>query len=30
MRAIDTSPYYEPSEELLGSALASVDVTSEY
>ncbi|KAJ5776356.1 uncharacterized protein N7511_001367 [Penicillium nucicola] len=30
MRAIDTSPYYEPSEELLGSALASVDVTSKY
>lgn len=30
MKAIDTSPYYEPSEQLLGEALASCDVTSKY
>ncbi|KAK3066495.1 hypothetical protein LTR53_017125, partial [Teratosphaeriaceae sp. CCFEE 6253] len=27
MRAIDTSPYYEPSEQLLGKALSSPDIT---
>lgn len=30
LRAIDTSPYYEPSEELLGEALGHVDITSRY
>ncbi|KAI9044991.1 Aldo/keto reductase [Aspergillus affinis] len=30
MKAIDTSPYYEPSEQLLGEALASPEVTGKY
>ncbi|KAL2847556.1 Aldo/keto reductase [Aspergillus pseudoustus] len=30
IRAIDTSPYYDPSEHLLGEALASSDVASQY
>lgn len=30
MRAIDTSPYYEPSEEILGRALAHPRVTERY
>ncbi|KAL4942394.1 hypothetical protein BDV06DRAFT_235478 [Aspergillus oleicola] len=30
IRAIDTSPYYEPSEELLGQALSHPDFTSRY
>lgn len=30
LRTIDTSPYYEPSEELLGAALSSTDITSRY
>ena len=30
LRAIDTSPYYEPSEELLGAALSSVDIAEHY
>ncbi|CAK7213463.1 hypothetical protein SCUCBS95973_001801 [Sporothrix curviconia] len=30
VRTIDTSPYYEPSEQLLGAALAHPDVTSKY
>jgi aryl-alcohol dehydrogenase-like predicted oxidoreductase len=30
IRAIDTSPYYDPSEFLLGDALASPEVTSKY
>lgn len=30
LRTIDTSPYYEPSEELLGAALSSPDITSTY
>ncbi|CAI7619105.1 unnamed protein product [Penicillium manginii] len=30
IRAIDTSPYYDPSEHLLGEALASPEVTSRY
>ncbi|KAK3112269.1 Peptidyl-prolyl isomerase cwc27 [Teratosphaeriaceae sp. CCFEE 6253] len=30
VRAIDTSPYYEPSEQLLGKALSSPDITDRY
>lgn len=30
LKAVDTSPYYEPSERLLGEALASPEVTSKY
>lgn len=30
IRAIDTSPYYEPSEQLLGQALASSEVRDKY
>ncbi|KAL3475852.1 Aldo/keto reductase [Aspergillus californicus] len=30
IRAIDTSPYYDPSEHLLGEALASPEVSSRY
>lgn len=30
LRTIDTSPYYEPSEELLGAALSSPDITTTY
>jgi D-arabinose 1-dehydrogenase len=30
IRAIDTSPYYEPSEELLGRALSHPNITSRY
>ncbi|KAL4953467.1 Aldo/keto reductase family-domain-containing protein [Aspergillus filifer] len=30
IRAIDTSPYYEPSEELLGESLSHPDFTSRY
>ncbi|CEL09271.1 hypothetical protein ASPCAL12410 [Aspergillus calidoustus] len=30
IRAIDTSPYYDPSEFLLGEALASPELTSKY
>lgn len=30
MRAIDTSPYYEPSEEIFGEALSHPDITSRY
>ncbi|KAL4983226.1 Aldo/keto reductase [Aspergillus falconensis] len=30
IRAIDTSPYYDPSEHLLGEALASPEVSSQY
>ncbi|KAA8651946.1 hypothetical protein EYZ11_010592 [Aspergillus tanneri] len=30
IRAIDTSPYYEPSEQLLGHALASPQITTKY
>lgn len=30
MTAIDTSPYYEPSEQLLGEALASDEIRSKY
>ncbi|KAL4981594.1 Aldo/keto reductase [Aspergillus falconensis] len=30
IRAIDTSPYYEPSEQLMGKALASPEVSSRY
>ena len=30
VRAIDTSPYYEPSEELLGAALSHSDIRSRY
>ncbi|KAB8271658.1 Aldo/keto reductase [Aspergillus minisclerotigenes] len=30
IKAIDTSPYYDPSERLLGEALASPEVTSRY
>ncbi|KAL3459760.1 Aldo/keto reductase [Aspergillus heterothallicus] len=30
IRAIDTSPYYDPSEHLLGEALASPEVASQY
>ncbi|KAJ1329353.1 D-arabinose 1-dehydrogenase [Microdochium nivale] len=30
VRAIDTSPYYEPSEQLMGAALADPKVTSKY
>ncbi|KAL2822399.1 Aldo/keto reductase [Aspergillus granulosus] len=30
IRAIDTSPYYDPSEHLLGEALASPEVSSHY
>lgn len=30
LRAIDTSPYYEPSEELLGAALSHPDIAHKY
>lgn len=30
VRALDTSPYYEPSEQLMGAALAHADITSKY
>ena len=30
LRAIDTSPYYEPSEQLLGAALSHPDIVSKY
>lgn len=30
MRTIDTSPYYEPSEQLLGAALSHPDITNKY
>lgn len=30
LRTIDTSPYYEPSEELLGAALSSPEITNTY
>jgi D-arabinose 1-dehydrogenase len=30
LRAIDTSPYYEPSEELLGAALSHPDIAQTY
>lgn len=30
LRTIDTSPYYEPSEELLGAALSRPDISSRY
>lgn len=30
MRAIDTSPYYEPSEQLLGEALSQPEITDHY
>ena len=30
LRAIDTSPFYDPSEQLLGQALASPQITSRY
>ncbi|ETN36604.1 uncharacterized protein HMPREF1541_08882 [Cyphellophora europaea CBS 101466] len=30
LRSIDTSPYYEPSEELLGAALSSTEISSVY
>jgi D-arabinose 1-dehydrogenase len=30
LRAIDTSPYYEPSEELLGAALSHPDIVSKF
>ncbi|TKA62384.1 hypothetical protein B0A55_12369 [Friedmanniomyces simplex] len=30
MRAIDTSPYYEPSEQLLGTALGHPEITENY
>ncbi|KAH8895876.1 Aldo/keto reductase [Thozetella sp. PMI_491] len=30
LRTIDTSPYYEPSEQLMGAALSHPDVTSKY
>ncbi|KAH8650574.1 Aldo/keto reductase family-domain-containing protein [Tricladium varicosporioides] len=30
MRAIDTSPFYEPSEELLGQALSQAEITDSY
>lgn len=30
LRTIDTSPYYEPSEELLGAALSHRDISSNY
>lgn len=30
LRTIDTSPYYEPSEQLMGAALSSPEITSRY
>lgn len=30
LRAIDTSPYYDPSEQILGEALGHPDITSSY
>ncbi|KAM0541542.1 hypothetical protein ACHAPJ_013211 [Fusarium lateritium] len=30
VRAIDTSPYYEPSEQLMGAALSHADIQSKY
>jgi D-arabinose 1-dehydrogenase len=30
LRAIDTSPFYDPSEQLLGQALAKLQITSRY
>lgn len=30
LRAIDTSPYYEPSEQLMGAALCDQEITSHY
>lgn len=30
IRTLDTSPYYEPSEKILGAALSSADITSRY
>lgn len=30
IRAIDTSPYYEPSEQLLGESLSQPEVTNNY
>lgn len=30
LRAIDTSPYYEPSEQIMGAALCHPDITSKY
>lgn len=30
LRAIDTSPYYEPSEQLMGAALCHPDITTKY
>lgn len=30
LRAIDTSPYYEPSEQIMGAALCHPDITTKY